>query len=64
MAVLQAPHLQWREVVKELDHPGLLILSKAGLRLLVQALLRVLHDIFPIELLYAPWKNTDGQVRG
>lgn len=35
-----APHLQWREVVKEMDHPSMVILSKAGLRLLVQALLR------------------------
>ncbi|CAH1779661.1 unnamed protein product [Owenia fusiformis] len=57
-----APHLNWRDVVSELDHPGFIVLGKSGLRLLVQALFRGLQDVFPIELLYRPWKNTEGQL--
>ena len=56
------PHLAWRDVVKELDHPGFIIVSKAGLRLVIQGLQRGLQDGFPIELLYQPWKNTEGQL--
>lgn len=60
-----APHLSWKEVVKELDHPGMKIVSKAGLRVLVQALFRGLQqEMFPVEYLYQPWKNTEGQVSG
>ena len=54
----QAPHLNWKEVVSELDHPGFMILSKQGFRLLnIQALFRGLQDIFPVEFIYRPWKN-------
>ena len=58
-----APHLNWREVVSELDHPEFIVLGKAGLRLLVQALFRGLKDVFPVDLVYRQWKNTEGQVR-
>ncbi len=57
-----APHLNWREVVSELDHPGFSILSKAGLRILVQGLFRGLQDVFPVDQIYKPWKNSEGQV--
>jgi CCR4-NOT transcription complex subunit 1 len=61
-------------VVSELDHPGfvilskqgfrllIVILSKQGFRLLIQALFRGLQDIFPVEFIYRPWKNSEGQL--
>jgi hypothetical protein len=39
-----------------------MITSKAGLRLIVQALFRALQEVFPVELILRPWKNTEGQV--
>ncbi|XP_013418035.1 CCR4-NOT transcription complex subunit 1 [Lingula anatina] len=57
------PHINWREVVSELDHEGFLVLGKPGLRLLVQALFRGLRgDVFPVEYIYRTWKNTEGQL--
>ena len=55
--------MKWRDVVSELDHPQFIINNKGGLRLLMQAIFRGLQDIFPIDLLYRVWKNTEGQVR-
>lgn len=60
--MIQAPHLIWRDVVAELDHQGFIIQTKAGLRLIIQALFRGISDAFPIDLIYKPWKNTEGQV--
>lgn len=57
-----APHLNWRDVVAELDHQGFYIGCKQGLCLIVQALSKALTDPFPIDLIYRPWKNTEGQV--
>ncbi len=57
-----APHLNWREVVADLDHHSFIILGKPGLRLLMQGLFRGLQDVFPIEAVYQQWKNTEGQV--
>ncbi|CAH1270308.1 CNOT1 [Branchiostoma lanceolatum] len=59
-----APHLNWREVIFELDHPGLVLKDAQGLRLLTSALTRALanQDVFPIDLLYRQWKNTEGQL--
>ncbi|KAK2193621.1 hypothetical protein NP493_11g11020 [Ridgeia piscesae] len=56
------PHMKWRDVVSELDHPQFIINNKGGLRLLMQAIFRGLQDIFPIDLLYRVWKNTEGQL--
>ena len=61
--VLQSPSLNWRDVVKEFDHPGFLISSKQGLQLVVTAVRKVLHGAFPVEELYKPWSNSEGQVR-
>ena len=58
----QAPHLNWRDVVAELDHQGFTITGKPGLKLVGQALTKALTDAFPIDLIYKPWKNTEGQV--
>lgn len=58
-----APHLSWPDVVKELDHPEMVILTKAGLRILVQGLRRgLMQESFPVEVMYMPWKNTEGQL--
>ncbi|KAI8491153.1 CCR4-NOT transcription complex subunit 1, partial [Branchiostoma belcheri] len=59
-----APHLNWREVIFELDYPGLILKDAQGLRLLTSALTRALanQDVFPIDLLYRQWKNTEGQL--
>ena len=45
-----------------LDHPGFLISTVEGLRLIVTACHKGLQEIFPIELLYRSWTNTEGQV--
>lgn len=57
-----AHHLNWREVVAELDHPNFLVLNKKGLRILLQGLKRGLQDMFPVDYIYRPWKNTEGQL--
>ncbi|XP_076110950.1 CCR4-NOT transcription complex subunit 1-like isoform X1 [Mytilus galloprovincialis] len=58
----QAPHFNWRDVVIELDHPNFMVLNKKGLRLLVQGLIKGLQEVFPIDYIYRPWKNTEGQL--
>ena len=58
-----APHISFREVVYELDHPTFYISDTQGLRLVKTALVRGLQqEIFPIEALYRIWKNYEGQV--
>ncbi|KAL3860717.1 hypothetical protein ACJMK2_010802 [Sinanodonta woodiana] len=57
-----APHLAWRDVVAELDHPSFVVVNKKGLKLLVQGLIRGLQEIFPVEYIYRHWKNTEGQL--
>ncbi|XP_033113474.1 CCR4-NOT transcription complex subunit 1-like isoform X3 [Anneissia japonica] len=57
-----APHINFRDVILALDHPGFILKDVQGLRLLKQALLRGLQDMFPIEVLYRIWKNTEGQL--
>ena len=60
-----APHISFREVVFELDHPGFYIGDTQGLRLVKTALVRGLQqELFPIEALYRIWKNYEGQVGG
>lgn len=59
----QKPLIVWRETVAKLDYPEFIIHNKAGLRLLMQGLFRCcLMDIFPVEIIYQSWKNTEGQV--
>ena len=57
-----APHLQWKEVVAELDHRDFYVNSKEGLKIIVRALSKALNEPFPIELIFRQWKNTEGQV--
>ncbi len=57
-----APHVNWKEVVRELDHTGLVVANKASLRLIVQALHRGIQEEFPIEHVYRLWNNTEAQV--
>lgn len=59
---LQSPNLSWRDVVAELDYPGFYVSSKKGLMLLMKGLIQGLQDIFPVEYIYKPWKNSEGQV--
>jgi len=56
------PHMMWREVIASLDHLGFLVLGRKGLRLLVQGLFRFLPEPFPIDLIYKPWNNSEGQL--
>lgn len=56
------PQLSWKEVIKELDNPEFFIKDKSSLRLLVQALKKVLKEPFPIDYLYRVWKNIEGQI--
>lgn len=55
------PNFAWKEVVKEFDYPEFFLKDKMSLRLIVQALKKVLKDPFPIDYLYRIWKNTEGQ---
>ncbi|KAK6167378.1 hypothetical protein SNE40_021420 [Patella caerulea] len=57
-----APHLNWKEVVANLDYPGFIVSNNKGLRLLVQALFRGLQAIFPVEYIYKSWHNVEGQL--
>lgn len=56
------PSLSWKDVIRDLDNPDFFIKDKSSLRLLVQALKKVLKEPFPIDYLYRVWKNTEGQV--
>ncbi|CAB3987607.1 CCR4-NOT transcription complex subunit 1 isoform X5 [Paramuricea clavata] len=56
------PELNWTEVISCLDHPGFLISTVEALRLIVTACHKGLQDIFPIEILYHAWSNTEGQL--
>lgn len=56
------PSLNWRDVVKHMDHPGFYVANRAGLVLLTRALKRALHDNFPVDDLYRMWSNTEGQM--
>lgn len=48
----------------ELDHPGFLIRDSKGLHIVVYAVQRGLGmEVFPVDLIYRPWKNAEGQVR-
>ena len=59
----QSPQMNWQKVVAELDHPRFKVTDKAGLHLLITALLRGLQDQpFPTDVIYQPWKNSEGQV--
>lgn len=57
-----APHIVWKDIVKEFDHTEFIIKDKTALKLTVQAIKRVIRDNFPIEYIYRTWKNTEGQV--
>ncbi|XP_072169675.1 CCR4-NOT transcription complex subunit 1-like [Diadema setosum] len=58
-----APHINFREVVFDLDHQGFFISDTQGLRLVKMALLRGLQqEPFPVEVLYRVWKNYEGQL--
>lgn len=58
----QVPTVSWKDVVKELDHPGFLVRDRQGLVLLVTALRRALPTEHYIDLLYGRWNNAEGQV--
>ncbi|XP_064610278.1 CCR4-NOT transcription complex subunit 1-like isoform X2 [Liolophura sinensis] len=57
-----APHLNWRDVVSELDHASFFVDSKRGLSIIVRGLIKGLTEVFPVELIYRQWKNTEGQL--
>lgn len=62
-SVLQNPSLNFKEVTYELDHPGFLIRDNKGLHIVVYAVQRGLGmEVFPVDLIYRPWKNAEGQV--
>ena len=46
----------------ELDHPSFVVINKKGLRILMKGLIQGLQEIFPVEYIYRPWKNSEGQV--
>ncbi|CAF5184302.1 unnamed protein product, partial [Rotaria magnacalcarata] len=56
------PTVNWKDVVKELDHPGFLVSDRQALVLLVTALRRALPVELYIDLLYGKWNNVEGQL--
>ena len=54
------PQMPWKDVVKEFDHPEFIIKDKQALKLIVQAIKRVIRDTSPIEYIYRTWKNSEG----
>lgn len=63
VSLVQNPSLNFKEVTYELDHPGFLIRDNKGLHIVVYAVQRGLGmEVFPVDLIYRPWKNAEGQV--
>ena len=48
--------------MRAFDHPGFLIPNKQALQLVVTAVRKALHGAFPVEELFRPWENSEGQV--
>jgi CCR4-NOT transcription complex subunit 1 len=57
------PTVNWKDVVKELDHPGFIVRDRQALVLLVTALRRAIPTEIYIDLLYSRWQNVEGQVK-
>lgn len=55
-----APHINFRDVVAKLDYPYFKVSTVDGLKLIVQAI--TLSIPFPVDLLFRPWENADGQL--
>lgn len=53
----------WRQVIQGLDYPEFHVPSREGLQLLFTACHRGLMEIFPVDVLYRTWTNTEGQAR-
>ena len=60
--IVKIPLLSWRQVIQELDYPEFNVPSREGLQLLFTACHRGLMEIFPVDVLYRSWTNTEGQV--
>ncbi|CAF1576548.1 unnamed protein product, partial [Adineta ricciae] len=56
------PTMNWKHVVKELDHAGFFVRDRQGLILLIAALRRAIRTELYIDLLYSPWQNLEGQL--
>ncbi|XP_011794262.1 PREDICTED: CCR4-NOT transcription complex subunit 1 [Colobus angolensis palliatus] len=57
------PSLNFKEVTYELDHPGFQIRDSKGLHNVVYGIQRGLGmEVFPVDLIYRPWKHAEGQV--
>lgn len=57
------PAVNWKDVVKELDHPGFMVRDRQALVLLLTALRRALPTEQYIDLIYGRWNNVEGQVK-
>lgn len=49
-------------MIQELDYPEFVVPSREGLQLLLTACHRGLMEIFPVDVLYRTWTNTEGQL--
>ena len=49
-------------MILELDYPGFFLQNVEGLQVLLSAIHKGLQEVFPIEVLYRTWTNTEGQV--
>ncbi|KAI6659252.1 hypothetical protein LOD99_14925 [Oopsacas minuta] len=56
------PSLNWREVVLALDYPGFYLPDPDSLSVIMRAYRLATQDPFPIDALYRPWENREGQL--
>jgi len=56
------PTVNWKEIVRELDHPGFMVRDRSALILLMTGLRRALPVEQFIEFVYARWTNVEGQL--
>ncbi|MGH0142292.1 UNVERIFIED_CONTAM: hypothetical protein FKN15_002874 [Acipenser sinensis] len=56
------PNLNFKEVTYELDHHGFIIRDSKALQIVVYGIQRGLGmEVFPVDLIYRPWKHAEGQ---
>ncbi|XP_065316483.1 CCR4-NOT transcription complex subunit 1-like isoform X2 [Gordionus sp. m RMFG-2023] len=59
------PHFHWRDVVYELDQPGLILKEKQGFKLIMEAITLGLEfnmETFPVDFFYRSWNNSEEQL--
>ncbi|KAL1917446.1 uncharacterized protein VTP21DRAFT_3839 [Calcarisporiella thermophila] len=59
--VEEFPQLNWRGVIRCLDHDGFIIMDSKGFRMILDAYRLAAQDRFPIQIFWGRWNNFRGQ---